>query len=294
MRSLKAGLLACKARRYRCPAAVFCLIPPRSDSKNSCVTCPQINYFVDLLPRIRRKYRDSIKIYEFIQYPGDTVFVPGGWWHAVLNLEDSVAITQNFCSRNNFEKVSARAAEYSHRRFTMPVVQMGVIFSRCLEVQAARSNVSRSWHAAPELSLCLRFPVSRFHIAGGQVWRKTRTGRKKMSVTWLRELDKEYPRLAETARRLNDEDGFVMMTKDGSRRSNPDRDSEGGESKRKKKHGKREGGGGDGSGSSGSSGGGGGGEDGGESGSGSSSFKRGRKYGSDGSRDGSMYNGSTG
>lgn len=65
----------------------------------------QINYFVDILPRIRRKYRDSIEMYEFIQYPGETVFVPGGWWHAVLNLEDSVAITQNFCSRNNFEKV---------------------------------------------------------------------------------------------------------------------------------------------------------------------------------------------
>lgn len=113
-----------------------------------------------------------------------------------------------------------------------------------------------------------------------------------MSVKWVRELDKEYPSLAETARRLNAEDGFVMMTKDGSRRSNADRDSEGGEKgKRKKKHDKRKGGGSDGS---GSSGGGGGDDDEGESGSGSSSFKRGRKYGSDGSRDGSMHNGSTG
>lgn len=111
-----------------------------------------------------------------------------------------------------------------------------------------------------------------------------------MSVKWLRELDKEYPSLAKTARRLNDEDGFVMTTKDGSRRSNADRDSDGGEkSKRKKKHVKRKGGGSDGSGSSG-----GGDDDEGESGSGSSSFKRGRKFGSDGSRDGSMYNGSTG
>eukprot|EP00903_Cladosiphon_okamuranus_P009919 g9416.t1 len=192
-----------------------------------------INYFVDLLPRIRRKYRDSIKMYEFIQYPGDTVFVPGGWWHAVLNLEDSVAITQNFCSRNNFEKV----------------------------------------------------------------WRKTRTGRKKMSVKWLRELDKEYPNLADTARRLNTEDGFVMMTKDG--RAKSDRDSDGGgKSKQKKKHSKRKGTGSDDSGSSGSIGSsgssGGAGEDEGEPGSASSSFKRGRKYGSHGSRDGSMYNGSTG
>lgn len=114
-----------------------------------------------------------------------------------------------------------------------------------------------------------------------------------MSVKWLKELDKEHPSLAETARRLNDEDGFVMMTKDGSRRSNADRDSEGGDKgKRKKKHGKRKGGGSDGNGSSGGSGGGGEGD--GESGSGSYSLKRGRKYDSDGSRDGSMYNGSTG
>ncbi|CAN0321599.1 unnamed protein product [Pylaiella littoralis] len=183
-----------------------------------------INYFVDLLPRIRRKYRDSIKIYEFVQYPGDTVFVPGGWWHAVLNLEDSVAITQNFCSRNNFEKV----------------------------------------------------------------WRKTRTGRKKMSVKWLKELEKEHASLAETARRLNAEDGFVMMTKQESsrRRSSANRDSEGSGEKgnRKQKHGKRKGGGSDGSGSSG----GGSGEDGGGSGRGNSTFKRGRKYGSDGSREGSL------
>ncbi|KAA8497144.1 Bifunctional arginine demethylase and lysyl-hydroxylase JMJD6-A [Porphyridium purpureum] len=64
-----------------------------------------IDYFTVALPRMKRTLGDKFEYIEFIQKPGEIVFVPGGWWHAVLNLEDSVAVTHNFCSSINFKNV---------------------------------------------------------------------------------------------------------------------------------------------------------------------------------------------
>ena len=38
---------------------------------------------------------------ELEQQPGETVVVPHGWWHAVVNLELSVAVTANFVHAGN-------------------------------------------------------------------------------------------------------------------------------------------------------------------------------------------------
>ena len=45
------------------------------------------------------------RVIEGICGPGDVLFVPSGWWHMALNLEECVAVTQNFCSPRTLPKV---------------------------------------------------------------------------------------------------------------------------------------------------------------------------------------------
>lgn len=43
---------------------------------------------------------------QFLQQVGETVFIPEGYWHAVLNITTTIAVTQNIAHPNSYKKVS--------------------------------------------------------------------------------------------------------------------------------------------------------------------------------------------
>ncbi|KNC98984.1 uncharacterized protein SPPG_05938 [Spizellomyces punctatus DAOM BR117] len=78
------------------------------------------SWFAHVYPSMEARTSDGktlgerLGMREIIQKPGETVFVPGGWHHVVINCDFTIAVTQNFCSRTNLETV------WLHTRYSRP------------------------------------------------------------------------------------------------------------------------------------------------------------------------------
>ena len=79
------------------------------------------------------QWKSYPKPIDVIQKPGEVIFVPSGWWHVVLNLDFTVAVTHNFCSSANFDRV------FMHCRVSRP--KMAIKWVQNLEEVACRPDL---------------------------------------------------------------------------------------------------------------------------------------------------------
>ena len=77
----------------------WCLFPPSTDLSKIGMQDPQIPSAIWFSSEWYQKAMELVPgAIEILQKPGETVYVPAGWPHLVLNLEFSTAITQNYAT----------------------------------------------------------------------------------------------------------------------------------------------------------------------------------------------------
>nr|GMD94024.1 F-box protein At1g78280 [Ipomoea batatas] len=107
-------------------------------------TPSSLQWWLDFYPLLA----DEDKPIECTQHPGETIFVPSGWWHCVLNLETTIAVTQNFVNSKNFEFVCLDMAPgYRHKgvcRAGLLALDEDVIEDVRMNIQSAENNFSYS------------------------------------------------------------------------------------------------------------------------------------------------------
>ncbi|CAK4692755.1 hypothetical protein LEN26_016494 [Aphanomyces euteiches] len=77
-------------------------VHPSADGGEVSTPVSLMEWFVTFYSQTKSKTPQHL---EGICRTGEMIFVPRGWWHLVLNVEESLAITQNYVSTSNLEHV---------------------------------------------------------------------------------------------------------------------------------------------------------------------------------------------
>ncbi|KAI9992306.1 hypothetical protein PInf_017699 [Phytophthora infestans] len=67
------------------------------EHQSSGLDMPSLMWYLHVYPTLSTDQKPL----EIIQEEGDTIYVPNGWWHLVLNLDLTIAVTQNFVDSHN-------------------------------------------------------------------------------------------------------------------------------------------------------------------------------------------------
>ena len=116
------------------------------------------DFFDQVLPSLPAEDRPLQCVLE----PGETMFLPSGWWHAVLNLERSIAITENRVDDQNVQAVleEMRAvdpqSESGMRAAKMCEAARAHPFDRGTYPRDCDERLDRSRSGSPEILDCIR------------------------------------------------------------------------------------------------------------------------------------------
>lgn len=72
-----------------------------------------------------------------IQEPGEIVFTPSGWWHAVYNIEAGISLTENFVNHTNYKCV---LNEFRNERMIPHVGALENLAAKKLKKKLTRKN----------------------------------------------------------------------------------------------------------------------------------------------------------
>ncbi|KAJ0403022.1 hypothetical protein ATCC90586_004725 [Pythium insidiosum] len=79
------------------PPGVGATTRDRRSGRESVLDMTSLAWYLHVYPTLAPHERPL----EVLQEPGDVIYVPSGWWHLVLNLETTVAVTHNFVDSHN-------------------------------------------------------------------------------------------------------------------------------------------------------------------------------------------------